>query len=247
MLARLLAISIVGFWITMTALLIQMETSTAKSSLREVSLAHVFKLVFTHEQPSELHITGDGMRLGYLRLHPRVDRESGARLIDFTGNLQLRLPGVARQRMSWDGAAELSPGFDAQHLRFDVTLHEPLNSRTELRVDLVKRVAVIGTGTNRVRHEEVYPLDETGLQRLMEHLEIDVGMVKALSGGAPNRPVFRAEQSSLRIRGEKIETYLVTIQQSGQTLLDMHISQLGQVLRAKTLVGYTLAPDDLMR
>jgi hypothetical protein len=48
------------------------------------------------------------------------------------------------------------------------------------------------------------------------------------------------------IHGERIQTYLVSIGQNGQTLLEADISQLGQILRAKTLIGYTLMPDDLV-
>jgi hypothetical protein len=38
---------------------------------------------------------------------------------------------------------------------------------------------------------------------------------------------------------------MVTVEQSGQTLLEFHLSQLGQILHVRTLIGYTLAPDDM--
>ena len=50
---------------------------------------------------------------------------------------------------------------------------------------------------------------------------------------ASARRVF-AQRGSLLIHGERIETYLVTYRQSGQTFLEAQVSQLGQVLQVKT-------------
>ena len=63
---------------------------------------------------------------------------------------------------------------------------------------------------------------------------------------AQSKPIIRARQSSIRYRGERTETYLVSIEQNGQTLIQCQFSQLGHVLQAKTLLGYTLQPDDLL-
>ena len=43
-----------------------------------------------------------------------------------------------------------------------------------------------------------------------------------------------------------MQTYLVTVQQNGQVLLEFHVDQLGKILHAKTLIGYTLTPDDVI-
>ena len=68
------------------------------------------------------------------------------------------------------------------------------------------------------------------------HIDIDgdvLASVQELGGFATKR--------------EAVNTALAdTIEQSGQTLLEFDVSQLGQILRAKTLIGYSLAPDDVV-
>jgi hypothetical protein len=45
------------------------------------------------------------------------------------------------------------------------------------------------------------------------------------------------------LKGEKVETLLVTLQVNEQTLMEAQVSQLGQVLQAKTLTGWTVELD----
>ena len=91
-----------------------------------------------------------------------------------------------------------------------------------------------------------YTLDEQGLKKILKQVDLDPAIYDSLrSPGAPTAKVT-AQESSLMIHHERAKTYLIEVRQGGQTLLEMHISELGTVLRVKTLVGYTLAPDDLL-
>lgn len=242
-LARLPHLLIIAFWLTMTGLLVRTEFSPAKSRLRAVSIEHVLKLVFAHEQPSDLNILNGGLRIGQLHLQPRIEKEGDRRLLDFSGSLQLRLPGVPRQRFTWSGAWEADAAFTSERLRFAFALLEPIKTQTEVEIDSAQQLAHVrfesGEGTLR----ETYTLDEAGLHRLLGQLAIDPAVLQVFAGRNPARPEITAEQSSLSIHGQRLETYCVTIQQSGQTLVEFHVSQLGQILKATTLVGYTLSPD----
>jgi hypothetical protein len=42
-----------------------------------------------------------------------------------------------------------------------------------------------------------------------------------------------------------MDTYLVTIESNGQTLLECHVDQLGRIVQATTLLGYSLSPEDI--
>ena len=230
----------------MTALLIRHEQAIGRSRLREVSVEHVLKLLFAHEQASDLNIHSDRLRFGQMRIHPQIHKETGQRSLDFSGTLQFHFPSLPRQRVSWDGAMELDPMLAAQRLQLNVTMHEPNDSRAEVRIEFASRMAYVTLRNAGTVLDETYTLDDAGATKLMQQLGIDAVIVRALAPSPTTRPTISAQQSFLRIHGERIETYMVTIEQGGQTLLELHLSQLGQILHARTLIGYTLAPDDLM-
>jgi hypothetical protein len=246
-LLQIARILIVVFWVTMTVLLIRHEQATGRSRLREVSVEHVLKLLFAHEQASDLNIHSDRVRFGQLRVHPHIDKETGTRSLDFNGTLQFHLPTLAaKQRVSWDGTVELDPTLIAQRVQFGVTMHDPNDYRVEARIELMSHTAYVMMRSAGGSLEDSYTLDDAGAAKLMEQVGLDPAMIRTLVPQQPSGPRISAQQSFLRIHGEKIDTYMVTVEQGGQTLLEFHLSQLGQILHARTLIGYTLAPDDLL-
>ena len=84
--------------------------------------------------------------------------------------------------------------------------------------------------------------------RLARDLLGQIGLDPALltTVGAPQTaPTIHARQPSLVLHGDRVDTYQLILEQSGQTLLEIQVSQLGEVLEAKTLLGYDFAPDDI--
>src|SRR5205809_1906998 len=130
---RIVCILVVGFWLTMAGLLLKTELHPGKSRLREVRMEHVVKVLFDHEQQSDLTIYSERARLGHLRIYPHRDKETGQRLLDFDGNLQLRLPTLPKQRFSWNGVVEMDASLATQ--LFDVTfkMEEPISYSAETR------------------------------------------------------------------------------------------------------------------
>ena len=59
------------------------------------------------------------------------------------------------------------------------------------------------------------------------------------------KPVSLPRLREMQVHGEKIETWLISVEQGGQTMIEAHISQLGQILRIRTFAGYSAAPEDL--
>jgi hypothetical protein len=240
---------IIAFWITMMVLLVRNERAPGgRSPLRAVSVEHVLKLLFEHEQPSDLNIHSDRVRFGQMRIEPHVDKETGRRALDFSGTVQFGIPSLLpRQRVSWDGIIHFSPALVAERAQLGVTMHDPDDSRVAVQIDLASRMANVSLAMpGGAAIQDAYTLDEAGAAKLMDQLGVDPAMVRTLvpmHQSAP--PTISAQQSILRIHGEKIDTYMVTVEQSGQTLLEFHLSQLGQILHVRTLIGYTLAPDDM--
>jgi len=56
MLYRPCAALIGVFWLVMAGLLVRQHVGAGDAALREVTVAHVVKLLLTHEQPSDLNI-----------------------------------------------------------------------------------------------------------------------------------------------------------------------------------------------
>jgi hypothetical protein len=250
MLYRFVAVLIVIFWVVMTTLLIRNEVAPDTSRLRDVPLSHVMKLLYLHQQPSDLNILSGARTVGTLRLHPHKSKEGTARLLECSGSLQLSLDQPKKGRLSWDGVLEMTPGFAMQKSQWGVTLHDPGFLRAEITTVAGAKTAHLTLRTReQIIDERDVPLEESGLLALARQFgvgpEIDALVQQAKNQAEQTPPVIRSRQSSLRFHDERTDTYLVTIEHQGQTIIDCHFSLLGQVLEARTILGHTLRPQTL--
>ena len=244
MLHRVASLLIIVFWLTMTALLVRNEFAPEGSRMREVPIGHVLKLLFIHEQTSRLNITSDAQPIGQFNLHPHIDPTTEMRVLNLDGMLHVRLGAGARQRVQWDGAVIYDRAFAFRHLDFGFTLFYPTQLKVQIEVQPeANRAHVALSGATGLIDERDYTLDQAGAHELLAQMGVDPALLASF-GATAVAPTFRARQSSLLLHGERVDTYLVTIEQGGQVLADIHVSQLGNVLQMKTLLGYTLAPDD---
>jgi hypothetical protein len=243
---RATAILIVIFWLTMTALLLRNEVKPADSALREVPAGHVVKLLLHHSNFSDLNIVSNKMRLGHLRIMPQPRTGSGMRTIDFKGNLLFLIPGVDRQRVGWSGEVDMDKDLAIRRFRLTITMHEPEKVTSEIVILPAEKVAHYELSTaSGVLERQDYTLDENGAREVMHQVGIDPALLplKSAAGGPP--PVIKAQQSFIEVHGERMDTYLVTVEMNGQTWIECHVDQLGHVVRATTLLGYSLIADDI--
>lgn len=242
---RFFAFSIVAFWLGMTTLLVRNELNPGGSRVREVPLHHVLKLLYLHDEPTALRIFSDGRMLGTVHLDPRI--EGTRRLLDFNGTVQIQLTPEVRQRLSADGRLELDDTFSFHRVNFGVSLHDDDFTRAEVEIPAqTGRARTTIKQRNVVLSTHEFSLDESGARQLIRQVGADPALLSAIA--APRTTSswhVRARQSSFAIKDERVDTYLVTIEQSGQTLAEIHVDQLGSVLHAKTLLGYTFVPDDV--
>lgn len=247
MLNRLAAVIITVFWVVMWGLLVKSELEPHEAALREVPVEHVLKLMFHHQQVSDLIIHSDGKMIGHLRLTPRT-LENDDRLLDFGGGLQLRLPGSSRQRLSWMGESTFTKTLDLKALGVNVILHHGSEDTTDSLMTMN-----FDAPTQRGRYElrsgpltldrQDFEASEAGLRKLVERLGMDTAMLQTVSAKSSTPPKIKARRSSYRLREEEIETLLLTVEYNEQTMLQVHVSQLGRVLYAKTVLGWTLESD----
>ncbi len=246
MLYRFLAATIIVFWLTMTVLLVRKENGMGNSALREVPLAHVAKLMLTHEQTSDLQIYNEKLPVGRIQIRPRIRPEDGQRRIDLSGSLQLMLPGTTRQRFTWNGELDLNRQLEPQRFRVAVSVREPADYTMNLLFEPADQRVTVETRTSRhLVKSSQYSLDEKGANDWLHDQGLDPSLLMSLHNPRSARLVLKAQQTSLEIRGEKVETYLISGEQGEQTLFEAHVSELGQILRVRTFLGYSAAPDDL--
>ena len=247
-LSRLVSTTIVVFWVVMTALLVRTELWPDRSSLRTVPIEKVAKLMWFHHEPSDLVVWNESRRVGHLHIHPKIRESDGARLLEYSGNVQVRLPGSARQRISWDGVAEFDAELGMRSLLVGLGMREISLDSAEILITPAENRAHFRLLDVNGRELNVndYSLDERGLKKILTQVDLDPALYDTFRSSTPAVPVVTAQESSLIIHHERTKTYLVEMRQGGQTLIEAHVSELGQVLRVKTLVGYSLAPDDLV-
>jgi hypothetical protein len=248
MLHRLFAMLIVGFWLAMTGLLVVRELYPEASRLNEVPNGYVANLLFQHNQVSELQIYDAGKDIGYIHLQPNVSPDKQTRSIGYHGNITINPVGAGRQQLSWIGNAHFTSTNDLKLFRLMVS-SEGGSNQLEIILDMVRKTADLEVRAGqRTVEKKVIPLDANGLTQLVQWTGVGalVAQSQQAIGAAPaiaNEIRFSSHQSSTKLNGESVSTYLVTMTMGGQKLFEAHVSQLGQVLRAATpLFDYKLAP-----
>lgn len=247
MLYRALAVLVVVFWLTMIGLLVRKEAGPAGSALREVPVEHVVKLILVHGEESDLSIYSEKLRLGRLRIRPQMHKGDRSRVVEFLGNLQILIPGMERQRVEWKGDLELEKDLQLRRFTIDLSFRETGARATPAYAQIIVAPAENLLTCTWLDQTLTYTLDDAGRQKALREM-LDPALLQMVQGQTKSMtpPVIKALQSSMPYHGQRIDTYLVTIEQSGQTLLSIDVSQLGTILRVKTLLGYSLAPDDLV-
>lgn len=250
MLHRLTVLLIVGFWLAMTSLLVVRELYPDSTRLNAVPLAYVGQLVFQHEQSSELRIYDSGKEPGFLHIQPRTMADSGRRVLEFSGSMNVALPGGRPQHFAFDGTFEMSRTFSPERLHLVVSTPEP-GQHSDIVVDFAAKRAAFGVKIgDQIVNETAFTLDEAGFNSLMSRAGVDPVMVQQLRASQRELPQFdfAAQSSSLVLAGQKMETFLLTLKAGGQSVLEAHISQLGQVLDARgPALGWKFTPNNLTR
>jgi hypothetical protein len=247
MLHRLAAMLIVIFWMCMTGLLVVREMYPEVTRLNHVPTSMVTHIIFQHQQPSDLQIYEGTKEIGFLHVQPRRVAQTGAQMLDLHGTLGVDIPGGGRQRLSWDGNIEMNSAFSMQRLRLNLSFQS--GTRLEILVEPPKNIArySVKTGSHAQETAEL-TLDEQGFTGLLARTGISpvsLPQMKA-AGAAMTPPEFTAQTSNLTLNGETVSTFFFSMKIEGQSIIEAHLSQLGQVLRAQIpLLGYKFAPQNV--
>jgi len=230
----------------MTTLLVLLEVNPDKSNLLVVPPSHVLNLMFTHEQTSELEILESGHHIGNLMLQPKLGADPDGRALGFLGNMLIRLPdSPKKQRVAWDGTLMMDHTLATTGLELTINLQDP-PYHVHLGFDQRRGKAECQVKqADQTINQSSFSLDQAGLNSLLREAGLDPGVFSNIPATI-SAPTISAKQTELMIRKEKIIAYLVSIKQGETTLAEIYVSQLGQVLTAKTITGYSFATEDLM-
>ena len=128
---RALTVGIVAFWLLMMGLLLHVELSSGEGEMLPVPVDYVWRLIFLHEQPSDLVLYSQRQRIGNFHLQPRhlptgTNGLSGpVRLLNGSGGLALNLPGLSGQNLTVRGTLEMDERNTAQRMGMQ---HQPAHA-----------------------------------------------------------------------------------------------------------------------
>lgn len=252
MVHRILIGVIVCFWIVMTSQLIRLEINPDRSDLLTVPPSHVFKLMFTHGQTSELNVMDNGSPIGNLALNPKSDSEFDKHSLDFNGNVLIHLPSaVKKQRVSWDGILEMDRSYKTSKFQLTLNLlpitpHEA-TYHVYLSLDPATKLVdyEIKEGDQSVKKSS-FSADAPGLNALLrDEFGVDSSFIQNVHNNVAV-PTLSAKQTEIKIHAEKTVAYLLTFKQGEIVVAEIYVSQLGQILSAKTILGYTFNAADML-
>ncbi len=253
---RVFAAGIVVFWLLMGTLLVRTELFPDRGNTLPVPVDYVGHLIFRHEQPSDLLLFNQKRRLDgsfhFLpkQLNPSADGKTAAgNLLNLSGNFLLTLPGLANQRLLFHGALEMDEHEQIRRVDLAVSLHEAKQSTPGVTLHLDGRPAEnqwryqLTQGGETLREGSGTP--EEILQNLDLHAYGMDARLLANIGPRAGTTTLTAHRGTLRINDEDIESFVVTVHQGEGMDSTIYINQLGQVLAAKTFLGYDLYDETL--
>lgn len=232
----------------MTTLLVIQQIYPESTNINSVPISFIGGQFFQHQQSSDLEIYDLNKPVGYVHLQPRVDAANDKRFLEFSGNLTYAPAGLGSQRIAWSGNIEFGPSLATKQIHLSVTIQ---GSAQQFLMDIApptKKMHCIVRVNGAAIDENTISIDESGLNALLTQAGFSPAIFAAFSSGSASQfaPEFSAQQSSVNLNGEIASTFLLTMKVGGQSLIEAHLSQLGQVLKASTpLFGYRLAPHNM--
>jgi hypothetical protein len=247
MLYRFAMIGVVGFWLVMMGMLVRLETHPETTDILDVPISYVARIMFNHGQHSLLAVREEGKPIGFVSLHPSVTGSNG-RALDFSGALSMQLPLAARQHYNFSGTVDMDGTLRVLDFHVNLTIQET-HCRLAVTGDSARKTLAceVTQGGQRI-FSQTLPMDAAALgPALLQNMGMDANMFNALpiSAGGISLPSVTAREAQITLHGEKLEVYQVTVREGTAELADFYMTQLGQVVLAKTNFGYTLATEDV--
>ena len=248
---RALVLGIVVFWCWTTARLVRTELLPTGRETTPVPITYLWKLVFLHEEPSDLVLYNQQQRLGNLHIEPHrrvVNGDPGHHadhLITAVGGFSVELPWAAKQNVVLHALLQLDEHEQMRRLEVSAVFHEPKqrNAGTTVMLD-----GSSGTGLwhYSIRQGDTLIKEQAGtVASLLDTPELrSLGFDPANFTRIEQEQLAKASLSAhrgiLSMHGDEIDTYVVSLKDGSGLEATLHLNQLGQILAVKTPAGIEL-------
>ncbi len=228
-------------WAIMSFLFVRSEFLPSTSSpWLEIPPAHVLNQFFHHEEFSELDINEGRQKVGNLRIRPTKADGDQPHQVQMTGDIAIKLPSLDRQRITFEAVFSLKEDYTIDHVKLATQLRNPA---VKLNIDINAE----GAFKYVVRDQETITEQRDGtIDSLIDDLETAVpGIdIKAMLANQEPREL-EARRAQLKLHNETIDVYRLVIANSGALQSEIDMSQLGRILRIKSIPGYEILSEGL--
>ena len=222
----------------------------------EVPISYLWKLIFLHEESSDLAIYNRRQRLGSLHLQPHRQvanppaEGEDVRRITAIGGFSLDLPGTSRQNVVVHGSLELDAHDAVRMLELSAVVHEPRPPTSGWTLVLDGHPDT-GQWHYSIRQGDDVLREQTGtMSQLLaipelRSLGIDPAGFAAAQQQQMTRMTVTAHRDKLRVNGDEIDTYVVDLKDANGFDCAIYLNQLGQILAVKSFTGIELLDNAL--
>jgi len=241
MLYRAAMIGIVAFWLVMMGLLVRLETHPEDTDILDVPVPYVMRLMFRHGQTSFLTVNDQSTQIGTIYLRPATTG-SNSRAMNFSGGLTLQLPAQPSQRINYTGAIDMDAALRVRDFHAAFTLRQPpyhLSLKGDSAANSLTYDLRLGS---RSVASHTLPMDSHIAAALAQDLGVQAPFPIIPANITP--PSITSREADIDLHGEQVEVYQVSIAEAATPVIDFYVTQLGQVVSAKTSFGYSLSPED---
>ena len=240
----------------MMALLVRVEFSSGEGEFLPVPVDYVWKLMFLHEQSSDLTLYSQRQRIGSFHLQPRrlptgTDGTGGPiRLLSGTGSLSLSLPGIDPQNVVLRGSLELDDKNTVERFELNSGFRRAKQTIPSLNFVLDGQPARDQWHYQLRRGDTIIEENSGASAMLLEDLNlrqfgIDPKSIIQAHQQTVSGAGTTARRGVLHTNGEDIDAYVVTSYHGDLLETTVYVSQLGQILAVKTVGGYDLYDEAL--
>jgi hypothetical protein len=241
MLYRAAIVGIIAFWAVMMGLLVRLETHPETTDILDVPVSYVTRLMFKHGQTSFLTVRDETKQIGTIYLRPATTGTDG-RSLNFSGALTMQLPTAQAERFNFNGAIDMDAALRMQDFHVDLSIRQPA-CRVSVAGDAARNTLAytLRIGSQPATSQTV-PMDSSVSSVLGQYPELQAVLPLVPSSVSP--PVVTAREAQISWHGEQMEVYQLTVVEASSPVIDFYVTQLGQIISAKTNFGYTLSAED---
>jgi hypothetical protein len=243
MLYRAVTVGIVAFWLVMMALLVRLETHPESSDILDLPVSYVMRILFRHNQQSLLTVTQGITSIGSVSLHPTITGPT-SRTLNFSGTLALGTGSLQPQRLNFAGGIDMDSALAVRGFHLGINTHMPqyhLSMSGDMQRQSLTYSLSIGT---QIVASQTLPMNAGAVaSALSQYLGMSAQNFHFDTTGMP-APTVTARETNVTLDGEQLQVYEVTLSEGDTPAIVFDVTELGQIVMAKTSFGLSLAAED---